>query len=119
MVTPVPSSRLRQSQDVDEEDEDGVKPRRVHGAFRRPGDRWMFRGPIEYVPPATVEVVLRRQAIPLDENEGIYVRDIKTGKVGPSVFMWLRSIPAASQSPGATPTKWLHTSDCECGQRRP
>uniref|UniRef100_A0AAY4C1P6 Major vault protein n=1 Tax=Denticeps clupeoides TaxID=299321 RepID=A0AAY4C1P6_9TELE len=50
---------------------------------RRPGDRWMLRGPIEYVPPATVEVVLRQRAIPLDENEGIYVRDIKTGKVGP------------------------------------
>ncbi|XP_028842269.1 major vault protein [Denticeps clupeoides] len=48
---------------------------------RRPGDRWMLRGPIEYVPPATVEVVLRQRAIPLDENEGIYVRDIKTGKV--------------------------------------
>ncbi|XP_064170173.1 major vault protein isoform X1 [Anguilla rostrata] len=48
---------------------------------RRPGDRWMLRGPIEYVPPATVEVLLRREAIPLDENEGIYVRDIKTGKV--------------------------------------
>uniref|UniRef100_A0A4W5PAJ4 Major vault protein n=1 Tax=Hucho hucho TaxID=62062 RepID=A0A4W5PAJ4_9TELE len=48
---------------------------------RRPGDRWMLRGPIEYVPPAAVEVMLRRQAIPLDENEGIYVRDIKTGKV--------------------------------------
>uniref|UniRef100_A0A667YQP8 Major vault protein n=1 Tax=Myripristis murdjan TaxID=586833 RepID=A0A667YQP8_9TELE len=51
------------------------------GVLRRPGDRWMLRGPIEYVPPATVEVVLKRQAIPLDENEGIYVRDIKTGKV--------------------------------------
>uniref|UniRef100_A0A669DKV6 Major vault protein n=1 Tax=Oreochromis niloticus TaxID=8128 RepID=A0A669DKV6_ORENI len=44
-------------------------------------NRWMLRGPIEYVPPASVEVLLRRQAIPLDENEGIYVRDIKTGKV--------------------------------------
>uniref|UniRef100_A0A672G5I6 Major vault protein n=1 Tax=Salarias fasciatus TaxID=181472 RepID=A0A672G5I6_SALFA len=53
----------------------------VSGVLRRPGDRWMLRGPIEYVPPATVEVVLRRQAIPLDENEGIYVRDMKTGKV--------------------------------------
>ncbi|KAJ3601680.1 hypothetical protein NHX12_032647 [Muraenolepis orangiensis] len=48
---------------------------------RRPGDRWMLRGPIEYVPPVTVEVMVRRQAIPLDENEGLYVRDIKTGKV--------------------------------------
>ncbi|KAK6967558.1 major vault protein [Biomphalaria glabrata] len=49
--------------------------------IRSPGDRWMIRGPKEYVPPVEVEVVLKRQAIPLDENEGIYVRDIKTGKV--------------------------------------
>lgn len=48
---------------------------------RKPGDRWMIRGPLEYVPPVEVEVVVRRQSIPLDENEGIYVRDIKTGKV--------------------------------------
>lgn len=53
----------------------------MSGVLRRPGDRWMLRGPIEYVPPVSVEVMLRRQAIPLDENEGIYVRDIKTGKV--------------------------------------
>ncbi|XP_041828144.1 major vault protein [Melanotaenia boesemani] len=49
--------------------------------YRRPGDRWMLRGPIEYVPPASVEVLLTQHAIPLDENEGIYVRDMKTGKV--------------------------------------
>ena len=41
----------------------------------------MIRGPREYVPPVEVEVVTKRKAIPLDENEGIYVRDIKTGKV--------------------------------------
>ncbi|XP_069021446.1 major vault protein isoform X2 [Embiotoca jacksoni] len=69
----------------DEEDEELIQERakrsRRSGIVRRPGDRWMLRGPVEYVPPAAVEVVLRRQAIPLDENEGIYVRDIKTGKV--------------------------------------
>lgn len=48
---------------------------------RKPGDRWMIRGPLEYVPPVEVDVVTKRKAIPLDENEGIYVRDIKTGKV--------------------------------------
>ena len=48
---------------------------------RQPGDRWMIRGPAEYVPSTEVEVVTKRTAIPLDENEGIYVRDIKTGKV--------------------------------------
>ncbi|TSK77109.1 Major vault protein [Bagarius yarrelli] len=64
-------------QDQEEQEEQSKQA----GVQRRPGDRWMLRGPIEYVPPATVEVLLRRQAIPLDENEGIYVRDIKSGKV--------------------------------------
>lgn len=41
----------------------------------------MIRGPTEYVPPVEVEVVATRKAIPLDDNEGIYVRDIRTGKV--------------------------------------
>ncbi|CAI8052628.1 Major vault protein [Geodia barretti] len=51
------------------------------GASRQPGDRWMIRGPQEYVPSVEVEVVTKQKAIPLDENEGIYARDIKTGKV--------------------------------------
>ncbi len=46
-----------------------------------PGDRWMIKGPTDYVPNVHVEVMARRKAIPLDENEGIYVRDIKSGKV--------------------------------------
>uniref|UniRef100_A0A8C1EN58 Major vault protein n=1 Tax=Cyprinus carpio carpio TaxID=630221 RepID=A0A8C1EN58_CYPCA len=65
----------------EEDEEEGTSRTKKRGIQRRPGDRWMLRGPIEYVPPATVEVLLRRDAIPLDENEGIYVRDIKTGKV--------------------------------------
>lgn len=48
---------------------------------RTPGDRWMLRGPREYVPPVEVEVVDRTRAIALDDNEGIYVRDTRTGKV--------------------------------------
>lgn len=55
---------------------------------RKPGDRWMIRGPKEYVPPVEVEVVMKRQAIPLDENEGIYVRDVKTGKVKYTMY-WI------------------------------
>jgi major vault protein len=51
------------------------------GSARKPGDRWMIRGPLEYVPPVEVDVVAKRKAMPLDENEGIYVRDIKTGKI--------------------------------------
>ena len=45
----------------------------------------MISGPTDYIPPVEVDVVETRQAIPLDENEGIYVRDIKTG-VG--VCLW-------------------------------
>jgi len=48
---------------------------------RKPGDRWMVTGPSEYFPPVQVEVLHRRKAIPLDENEGVYVRDITTGRV--------------------------------------
>lgn len=48
---------------------------------RAPGDRWMIRGPREYVPPVEVEVANHRRAIPLDANEGVYVRNIKTGQV--------------------------------------
>ncbi|KAL6102367.1 mvp [Pungitius sinensis] len=73
----------QEEDEEEEEEEEREKAKRLQrgGVLRRPGDRWMLRGPLEYVPPAAVEVVLRRQAIPLDENEGIYVRDIKTGKV--------------------------------------
>jgi len=48
---------------------------------RAPGDRWMIRGPGEYVPPVEVEVSAVRKAMPLDLNEGVYVRNIKTGQV--------------------------------------
>jgi major vault protein len=51
------------------------------GVQRTPGDLWMITGPTAYVPPVEVEVVEKRKRIPLDENEGIYVRDIKTGTI--------------------------------------
>ncbi|AFZ17453.1 colicin transporter [Allocoleopsis franciscana] len=56
-----------------------------------PGDLWMITGPIDYIPRVEVEVVERRKAIPLDKNEGIYVRDIQTGELklvsGPMAYM--------------------------------
>jgi major vault protein len=57
-----------------EQYEDGEK---VHA----PGDKWMLYGPTDYVPPIQVEIVEKRDYIPLDQNEGIYVRDITTGRV--------------------------------------
>jgi len=41
----------------------------------------MIYGPCDYVPPVNVEILETRNTIPLDRNEGIYIRDIKTGKV--------------------------------------
>ena len=48
---------------------------------RLPGEKWMIRGPREYIPPTQVEILEKRRSIPLDENEGIYVRNINTGEV--------------------------------------
>jgi major vault protein len=49
------------------------------GVTRGPGDRWLVKGPCEYVPPKESTILARREAIPLDKNEGIYVRNIKSG----------------------------------------
>lgn len=46
-----------------------------------PGERWMVYGPRNYVPDIQIQVLELRRSIPLDENEGIYVRDIHTGEV--------------------------------------
>ena len=48
---------------------------------RLPGEKWMIKGPIEYIPLTEVEVLEKRKSIPLDVNEGIYVRDTTTGEV--------------------------------------
>jgi major vault protein len=49
--------------------------------IRLPGSKWLVKGPCEYVPPVEVEVITKRKAIALDKNEGIYIRDLQTGKV--------------------------------------
>lgn len=51
------------------------------GVPRCSGTKWIVRGPREYIPPAEVDILEERESIPLDENEGIYVRNIKTGEV--------------------------------------
>ena len=70
----------------------------------QPGDLWMIPGPRDYIPLVEVEVVEKRQAIPLDKNEGIYVRNIQTGELklvsGPQAYMlspyeelWEKDLP--------------------------
>lgn len=48
---------------------------------RSPGEQWMVYGPRKYVPPVEIIIIEERNAIPLDKNEGIYVRDKTTGEV--------------------------------------
>ncbi|MDM8557397.1 hypothetical protein [Candidatus Parabeggiatoa sp. HSG14] len=71
---------------------------------RQPGDLWMIEGPCDYIPPVQVQVLERRRAIPLDKNEGIYVRDVKSGELklvsGPKAYMltpyeelWTKELP--------------------------
>eukprot|EP00092_Neocalanus_flemingeri_P014299 GFUD01015420.1.p1 GENE.GFUD01015420.1~~GFUD01015420.1.p1 ORF type:complete len:861 (+),score=260.41 GFUD01015420.1:161-2743(+) len=70
---------------------------------RQPGDKWMLKGPMEYIPPVEVEVVSKRRAIPLHENEGIYIRNTNTGQVravigrtymmGEDEELWEKNLP--------------------------
>ena len=46
----------------------------------RSGDKWMVRGPVRYTPSIQVEVLEVRENITLDKNEGIYVRDTRSGR---------------------------------------
>ncbi len=74
------------------------------GVERKPGDLWMIEGPTDYIPPVQLEVLERRKAIPLDKNEGLYVRNIKTGELslirGPQAYLlspyeqlWEKDLP--------------------------
>jgi major vault protein len=73
------------------------------GTKRTAGERWMVHGPSDYVPSVEVEIVEKRKAIPLDENEGIYVRDMRTGQVQqitgqsymlkPNEELWKKELP--------------------------
>merc|ERR1712063_27748 len=73
------------------------------GKEHAPGDRWMIYGPVDYIPPVEVEIVEKRRAIPLSDNEGVYVRDITTGKVRseignsymlkPNEELWSKTLP--------------------------
>eukprot|EP01090_Pellita_catalonica_P007414 TRINITY_DN179_c0_g1_i3.p1 TRINITY_DN179_c0_g1~~TRINITY_DN179_c0_g1_i3.p1 ORF type:complete len:841 (-),score=205.16 TRINITY_DN179_c0_g1_i3:91-2565(-) len=65
---------------------------------RNAGDWWMVFGPCDYIPNVEVEIKEKRVSQPLDENEGIYVRDYSTGKV--------RSVIGESYMLKANETLW-------------
>jgi len=73
---------------------------------RKAGDTWLINGPRDYIPVVQVEILETRKSIALDNNEGIYVRDIRTGKIttirGPTSYMlkpteelWKKELPKA------------------------
>jgi major vault protein len=90
----------------------------------QPGNRWMIYGPTDYVPPVEVEVIERRKAIPLDENEGVYVRDLKTGRVRavigesymlkPNEELWEKELPPVVDE---LLNKELRTGESNAGPR--
>jgi major vault protein len=49
--------------------------------LRQPGDKWLIKGPCEFIKPLQLQILEERKALPLDENEGIYVRDRNTGEI--------------------------------------
>ena len=76
--------------------------------LRKPGDLWMLKGPLEYTPTVSTLVVRKQSAIPLHENEGIYVRNTKTGSVravightyllGEHEELWKKKLPSVVRS---------------------
>ncbi len=84
-------------------DRDPKKISRGKLEYKKPSPAYDSLGPTDYVPSVEVEVMEKRTAIPLDENEGIYVRDIKTGKVRavtnetymlkPNEELWKKELP--------------------------
>lgn len=55
------------------------------------GERWILKGPIDFIPENEIIVIEKRKAQPLAENEGLYVRDLETGEVklvkGPQTYL--------------------------------
>jgi major vault protein len=90
-------------------EEDGLLVRAREGFEKyKPGDKWLILGPCEYVPPVEVDIVDKRRKIPLDENEGIYVRNTRSGKIRsvsgesymlePYEELWAKELPASVEA---------------------
>lgn len=77
--------KLQALDDLTEPEEDGEsRPRKA-------GDTWIVRGPRTYVPSEKVLIHKEISALSLGQGEGLYVRDLRSGKVslvqGPCQFM--------------------------------
>ena len=45
----------------------------------KPGQKWLIKGPNDFIPENEIEVIEKRKAVALAENEGLYVRDLWNG----------------------------------------
>ncbi|GET88255.1 major vault protein-like protein [Leishmania tarentolae] len=97
------------------------------GTLREGGSRWLVQGPRQYIPPVYARVVERRRIIKIDENCGVYVRNIHTGQVR-SVFgkpfmlgadeeLWERPISAYVRRLLAEPRQSLRVTDMSAKER--
>ena len=77
--------KLQAIDDFSEPDEEG------EFQLRKAGDTWIVRGPRTYVPNEKVLIHKEIAALSLGQGEGLYVRDLRSGKVslvqGPCQFM--------------------------------
>jgi major vault protein len=77
--------KLQALDDFSEPDEEG------EFQLRKAGDTWIVRGPRTYVPNEKVLIHREIAALSLGQGEGLYVRDLRSGKVslvqGPCQFM--------------------------------
>ncbi len=77
--------KLQALDDFSEPDEGG------ESRARKAGDTWIVRGPRTYVPNERVLIHKEIVALSLGQGEGLYVRDLRSGKVslvqGPCQFM--------------------------------
>eukprot|EP00994_Dinema_validum_P008082 NODE_70_length_2800_cov_54.990185_g44_i0.p1 GENE.NODE_70_length_2800_cov_54.990185_g44_i0~~NODE_70_length_2800_cov_54.990185_g44_i0.p1 ORF type:complete len:869 (+),score=259.39 NODE_70_length_2800_cov_54.990185_g44_i0:66-2609(+) len=98
---------------------------------RKPGDKWMVYGPAIYCPSAHVSVLEKRQKIPLATDEGIYVRNVLSGKVKtemgktymlrPEEELWEKDVPSIVEDKlacqGAAHTEYIEGSGGKKGKR--
>ena len=70
--------------------------------YKEEGDMWMLHGPCNMHFTPDIELVEIRNSLCLNDNEGVYIRDIKTGQVrlhfGPCLLqlneeLWAKPLP--------------------------
>ncbi|KAI6655628.1 Major vault protein alpha-like [Oopsacas minuta] len=58
---------------------------------RQSGEKWLILGPCEYIPDQSTSVIAKRKALSLNQNEGVYVRNVTDGKIrsvlGPQCYI--------------------------------